>query len=233
MTRLGKGARDRAHRWETLDKTLKSKRGKMILTALKRGWSSNGNHKVQIDGTYDPYPSFMGHKILLDGAIVFRYYGTPILGVDLRRRRITNYGNGGYSISTDGNITSWESYVDVLFAYQLPKDNLHHHAWLPRRNSSDPLRDRFCAGVDWIEREGGETWFHWDRYDETLAETYHMSASFLRTNQNWRYFAYDWSDAGVWTRRFIDSAAERRWSAREAKRRRETRTKDGDIQTGV
>lgn len=243
---MGRGARGRAG-WnakpETLEKTL---RGRMMLTAFKRKRSTRGNHSITIEeGDIEPNETFAGPKHVLNGTIVFRYHGTCILGIDFVNKRITNFGNAGYSISTDQNIASWEGFVRVALRYQFPDEVRFYQGWLPHISHRykpddtsvavvETMHNRFMARCPWVVRDWQDKWFHWNLFDEKMAKQHGESAAFLHTEQNWRYFTYDWDADGNWTRKFIDADAEKRWKMREAKRLRARERKlDGHVQAGV
>ena len=57
-------------------------------------------------------------------------------------------------------------------------------------------------------------------FDEALAQVYHRSCDFLREDQNWRYFDYDWDNRGDWTVKYKDDDAQRRYMQRERQRAR-------------
>jgi hypothetical protein len=236
MIHMAKGARGHAYHWKP-EESKKERRYRMIETAIKRGKSTNGNHAVYVTGERADEQTFLGPHRMLAGTIICTYYNTKIVGVDFVNQRITNYGYDGYSVSTSGNISSWESFIRMMFPFQM-KNAYVHHSWLgghkPRYTSEalEELYDDFKTRAPWIEKDkwNGVEWFLWSRYDQKIAEVFWDSAGFLQHDQNWRYFTYAWDDNGVWSRRFISPETEKRWRAREAKR---TREKNGHLQAVV
>lgn len=241
MIHLGRGARNKAY-GKDLSKHENDHRFKMLQIAIKRGQSTRGNHQIIANGVIDWNESFLGPHPVFNGSLKFYYHSNPILGIDMVKKRVTNFGYAGYSISTGQNIDSWESYVALLFPRQFQR-YLSYARWLPRRN--DPFADgeaayaesyrRFCTWAPWIVKDAhGDKWVQWNLLDRAAIARYDEGVSFLRNDQNWRYFEYGWDDQGRWERRFKNGQAQVRWTAREKKRvRQREKALDGHLQESV
>jgi hypothetical protein len=82
----------------------------------------------------------------------------------------------------------------------------------------DALYTEFRRHVPWLSRDKDDTWwFHWPSYDENLANIFYESIRSLHTDRAYLYYTYCWIN-GVWTRRFIDTDAERRYAQRARRR---------------
>jgi hypothetical protein len=196
-----------------------------------KGNSSRKNKRIEVSGPYKPLWTFVGLIHRVEGVVTCFYYNQPIFAVDFINARITNFDMTSYSLSTGENIRRWEYACYRMFTF--PPYVYVYHSWVhtpshyePHQPGSADAYARFSRLVPWVHDDlRGVRWFAWEHYDSALAETYHQSNEFLRSDQNWRYFDYDWDDFGKWTRHFKNADAERRWKMRERKRERAARKK--------
>ena len=182
---------------------------KQLMRAIEKGgYAQNGNREVWVRGDVREIWTFGGPCWRLNGKIDCRYYGTRILTLDLENKAITDYGMHAYNSCTSNTIRGW---TDVLFdMFGLRKQAYGFFLWTrPPTPNTDYAR--FVTRVPWA----GDGWFHWEQFDPVLADQYDESQAFLRNNQNWRWFGYDWDQNGNWSRRFINADAERRYRQRE------------------
>ena len=194
---------------------------KMIATALtkRKAFSQNRNKRFERIGEYRPLWTFHGPVHRVKGCVTAYFYGAPIFAIDFVNKRLTDFGMRNYSMSTGQNVRSWS--YKLLRIFSLGKWQHEYGMWT--QAEGDP---KFRNHVDWLWRDmRSRYWFCWDKFDPDQAKSYLASTSFLRKDQNWRYFEYDWDENGLWTRRFINEDAERRWKLRE-KRSTSRRTKN-------
>ena len=201
----------------------------MFRTACKRsaktghGQSERGNRMVSVDGEYRPVWTFLGIIPRLHGIITCVYYSSKIFAIDFINNRVTNFGMSGYSMSTGQNLHGWEDVCASMFPHLLEKWKWKYGEWVDRNTLPDvqTMYGRFCAKVPWIYVDKNDVrWFEWDKFDEALAQVYHRGCDFLREDQNWRYFDYDWDNRGDWTVKYKDDDAQRRYMQRERQRAR-------------
>lgn len=183
----------------------------------KRGHARNGNREVWVHGDVREILTFAGPCWNLNGKIDCSYYGTRILTLDLEKKAITDYGMYAYNTCTSNTISGW---TDVMFdIFGLRKRVYGFSQWtLPP--TPDTNYARFVTHVPWV-RDG---WFHWEQFNQTLADQYNEGQTFLGENQNWRWFDYDWDQNGNWSRKFINADAERRYRQREKRWQRTSMT---------
>jgi len=195
----------------------------MLGVALRRagrhgeGASSRRNKRIKVSGPYKPLWTFVGPIHRVDGVVTCYYYNQAVFAIDFINARITNFDMTSYSLSTGANISGWRYACWRMFTF--PRHIHQYSAWMGTADGS--AYARFCKRAPWVHDDSrGVRWFAWELYDSALAHVYHRSRTFLGTDQNWRYFDYDWDDFGEWTRHFKNADAERRWNMRERKRRK-------------
>lgn len=189
----------------------------MLDIALRRGQSvkASRHRRIDVEGEYRKIQTFAGECRWLNGTIVCSYYNSDIFALDTINQRVTTFGMDRYSISTQAHLSGWRAAVRGLGI--VPTSALYCGSdWVAKKAHQDP----FMARVPWCQRVDGVNWFHWPAFDEDLAYAWGGGKYFLRQSQNWRYFTYAWNEQGEWERRFIDAEAEKRWNARERKKRK-------------
>lgn len=199
-----------------------------------------GPIRVQMPALSDVLLTFEGPQYRTRGSIWFKHWDTDVLAIDFDRQLVTDFGYGDYSITTRNNISGWMDAIRDGFGFsreelpydwyrwttcwRAPRGTRHRNRGTPKRDE-DPLFDLFRMHAPWVVRNMDRTgwhhwWFHWPSYDRSLAEQYHESRRFLRDNQNWRYFTFEWKWCPItqrhrWERRFISDGAMRLWRQRE------------------
>ena len=182
-----------------------------------------------------------GPQYYFEGVLTFEYYDTVVLVVDFFNCRLTDYGYHEYSQSTRSNVKNWLDAVEDRFrlkgkipydwyrwtdSWRRPRETGRHRR-SPEREV-DVLLERFRFKAPWVSHDLSPGrpcwWFHWDRYDDKLAQQFWDSRRFLTEDQNHRYYDYHWSDDPEcpgpshpirWVRHFKDGDAMRRWRQRE------------------
>lgn len=210
--------------------------GKLFFRALRSGSATKGNRFIEFKGTAWVVETHYGKLVELGASVIrCKYFWSWIFCIDFDRRRMTDYSMADYSSSTGQTLSAYEQVVCAA-APQLIHRDMHYYyrRWTrepskrrmhptPARSDSqlafDVCFERFRKKLPWMKFEDGHWWFYWDKYDSKLVEQYQESMDFLRSEQNWRYFTFDW-DRGVWKNKFIDEGASRRWHARQNKRER-------------
>lgn len=215
---------------------------------------------LTFDGPHD-FPTSRGARALLSfdgpiwqmtGTLRFFHWDTEVLVVNFDEGWVTDHGYTGYSLTTDRNLSEWLWSLSKLGYLSLPP---RWHRWTTtwrdgratRRTPRGVVREVeqdlvvFRAGVPWAIADLAKaraynptTWrFYWKLYDEDLADAFWRSREHLATDNNRRYFRYDWSvyvtrlpKPQHWERKFIDKDAERRWVARERRNGRHAHVPD-------
>ncbi len=200
---------------------------KMFLTATKRGSAKRRNKHCALDGEYRIRPTFFGPEHVVEGVFTASYHDTKILTVDFTNQRLTHHGWANYSPSTNMNLAGW---MTVLASMQPARNATpwlyvpwRYRCWLDLRDmwpgnasvDKRSMRAAFLTQRDWVQ----DGWFHWGNYNEDDWVVFREGLADLATDQQWRYFTYDWNGNGHWARRFIDASAEKKWDQREKRRR--------------
>jgi hypothetical protein len=152
------------------------------------------------------------------------YHSTVILEVDLIEKSITcNDFGGWYTPSTSANFNAFVSAARYRMK-QVPEWVWREFPrWTQKRyfidRASSTRQDIF---EDHVKRFKAH-WvvdgrFLWETFDERLAKQFTDSLLFLGRDFNYRYFKFTWTDA-TWGYHFINADAERRWKAREKRRK--------------
>lgn len=197
---------------------------KLIQKAVKKGSARDKNRGVTVTGTLKRHVSFTGPFMQLKGVIEFDYYDSRVLTIDFVNRRVTDHGMSSYGSDTRKTLGGYFDALACLFKADVPSRIRYRYSrWteIPRPKTS---RHRFMQRAPWVDVDGYTVWFRWDYYDQGLVDIYDASETFLRKNQNWRWFMYDWDEHGAWSCKFIDAKAERRYRQREKRCRRTSKT---------
>ena len=204
--------------------------GRMLLTAIKKGSSQDGNRSVKFVGCANLVESFYGKFIEGTGIIECTYYSSAIFAVDLDKHRVTNFSMYNYSPSTGQNISAWEHAIFNAFNLHGNLGSSQYRPWVvnygmrkyhdhryPQTTRDNTLFDKFRENVPWAKKEHDTWWFYWDLYDAGIAQAWYNTIVWLSSNQNWRYFTHSWVK-GAWTHHFIDADAERRYNTRQKRK---------------
>lgn len=212
---------------------------KLFFRALKKGAATQGNRHFEFSGTASVVETFYGKIVHVEDAVIrAKYFWSWIFCLDMRNKRVTNYNMAGYSSSTSTTLSAYEGVVFTAVRGLLPINTQYYyrrwmrktdaprkrfyysaHRQAKRQENLDDCFDRFREQAPWMRFEDNTWWFYWDKYDQGLARIFEDSIDFLTQDQNWRYFTYHWEN-NVWTKKFIDADAERRWKQREGQHAR-------------
>jgi hypothetical protein len=197
----------------------------LIKKAIKKGTAHDKNRGVTVTGTLKRYDTLAGPFMQLKGIIEFGYYDSRVLTVDFVNRRITDHGMSSYGSDTRKTLSGYVEALITLFKQDIPARSVRYRysRWtaIPRPKTA---QHRFMRRAPWVDFDYGNVWFRWDLYDDALVDLYDQSEAFLRKDQNWRWFEYDWDEQGQWSRKFIDAKAERRYRQREKRCLRTSKT---------
>jgi hypothetical protein len=139
----------------------------------------------------------------------------------------------GYSTSTTANINGWLSalrgrgFVGLTVlrwdVCSFEWTSNYHDRYGRSYKWRAPMFKRFQARLPWVETlDNGDKWIVGSKFDRALVDRYDAVLPRVSdTNHHW--FTGDWDENGVWSERFIDDAAKKRYEKREAKKARETR----------
>lgn len=204
--------------------------------ALRNGETrqSKSNTRVLFEGDAKRIQTFESSRMVASGRMSFYHWDVCVLAVDFDRDMITDFGYTGYSMSTNANVTSWlsqlrqleflgmrcfEPFVQPLNWTISDRYNRGSDASLNTTMScSARLWAKFHMGASWIKHIDGDPWFHGPSYDADVKERgEQVFNEIFGDGVSWRWFTADWVD-GVWTKHFIDKAAQDRWSAWRARR---------------
>jgi hypothetical protein len=204
--------------------------------ALRNGETrqSKTNTRVTFEGKCERIQTFEGSRWFAAGRMEFWHWRARVLAVDFNRDMVTDFGYTGFSVSTNSNISGWLEQLQRMgflgmrsfepFVWPLDwtvsgrynsrsparlKDDLSH---------SECLRAVFHMGAPWVKQVDGDPWFHGPSYDAAVVENAeNVFEEISKDGLGWRWFTADWVN-GLWTKRFIDEGAEKRWKKWRAKR---------------
>ncbi len=209
-----------------------------IFKAIKRGHTSNSktNTRIEFDGKAQHLSTFEGPRWIGQGTMSFFHWSTRVLEVDFDNDRITDFGLMGYSFTTNRNISGWA--CELRRMHFIGMRSLELDVWpfdwtlcgirnpnsplnqLDKLSCGEQLRVKYRTGAPWVKEINGYPWFHGALFDPAVNENAdRVFGEIFKDKVSWHWFTADWMN-GLWTKRFIDDAAEKRWRAWRAKRER-------------
>jgi len=204
---------------------------KQIHKALRVGAvddSKRNNTRVIFDGVAECISTFEGLRWFPSGRISFWYYESRVLALDFDRDMVTDFGYIGYSMTTNQNIGGWYDGLRSMHfmgvrcldpgaaALNWTISGRHNVKSLARacnqKTHEDKLIAKFRAGAPWVRRVDGDPWFDGRAFDLAVVENGERVNKEVCDGLHWRWFTADWVN-GLWTKKFINEAAEKRWMA--------------------
>jgi hypothetical protein len=198
--------------------------------------NKRSNTLVAFNGDVETVNTFEGPRWYATGRMTFEYFGTRVLAVDFDRDMFTDFGYVGYRMTTTQNISGWCHALRQMFFIGVrclaPGMGALNWTISRRRNDKSPVHPaqqkthedkllvKFRTGAPWVRDIDGDPWFDGRAYDIAAVENAERINREICDGFNWRWFTADWVN-GLWTKRFIDEAAEKRWLA--WRKRREVR----------
>lgn len=180
------------------------------------------------DGDAECIGTFEGPRWHVTGQISFWYYHSRVFALDFDRDMVTDFGYIGYSMTTNQNIGGWYSALrgmrlmgirclDLSVAALNWTISRRHNVNSPvhpskQKTHEDKLMVKFRVGAPWVRRVDGDPWFDGRAYDPVAVENAERLNREICDGMHWRWFTADWVN-GLWTKQFIDAAAETRWNA--------------------
>lgn len=208
----------------------------MMRVAAKRGESTRGHRRLVFDGTYSPRMTFAGPFPQMHGRIICSFEREPLYIVDFDKS-MTWQARGQRTNLVTMDLIHWR--YELYKHFRLPMCVLSDSIWHPSSVYTGgvakvTLRRRemlctFLTRAPWYRPEsidGRRGWFHWPSFDEALVDQHEASERLVWTDQNWRYFTFEWDENGNWVQRFVDENARRRYRLR-CKRRDKAAAAEG------
>lgn len=201
-----------------------------IQRAFKHGTvddNKRNNTRVVFDGEASCISTFEGPRWCAFGRMSFWYYGARVLALDFDRDMITDFGYIGYRMTTTQNIGSWYRELREMrfVGVRCLDPSVGALNWTisgryndksmaapgQQRSHEDKLFAKFRTGAPWVRRIDGDPWFDGRAYDQTAVDSGRRINGEICDGLRWRWFTADWVN-GLWTKQFIDAAAEKRWN---------------------
>lgn len=190
--------------------------------------NKRSNTRVVFSGDVETVDTFEGPRRYVTGHMTFEYFGTRVLAVDFDRDMFTDFGYVGYRMNTTQNISGWCHALRQMFFIGVKcldpgmgalnwtisaRNNINSPALLSNQKThEDRLLARYRTRAPWVRHIDGDQWFDGRAYDVAAVENAERINREICDGFNWRWFTADWVN-GLWTKRFIDAEAEKRWIA--------------------
>lgn len=194
--------------------------------AFRRGTCTNkGTHtRLEFNGTVQHIVSFNGDRKFVTGLLTCYHWDHAVLAVDFTKDVATDFGWSGFSMTTTHNISEWLGALQSMRFIQMV--SLSKVTWMPLWTIKGPknkthreiLNAKFAMGAPWVKTINGCSWFYGTLFDKyKVQHAMHVNAEIIGDGISWHWFTADWVD-GVWTKRFIDEDAEKRFHKNVARR---------------
>lgn len=201
--------------------------------ALKKGSFKRNEVRAMFNGVSVCIPTFEGGLWHATGKLDVWHHGSWVLAVDFDRDLVTDFGYRGYSATTTRVVNGWLWDLQSMNFHYMQSLSPHHDpfewTWSYAYNKNEKFRgegwreemfDRFRKRVPWVKWIDGHPWYSGSHWYTSLDKKYRDMHRDLLKDGGWRWWTGDWTESGLWVKRFIDADAKRRWNALQKRRQR-------------